>query len=205
MILLIDNFDSFTFNLVQVLQKEGVDPVVLRNNNESIFEAANKKPEAVIISPGPGRPDNAGLCLEFLKRLDPRIPVLGVCLGHQILGQFGRGIVRVAQKIMHGKTSLVHHHGQGLFLNLPSPMEVCRYHSLLVDPGSSPMFRVNARTAEDEVMGLEYVDRPWVGVQFHPESILTPHGPEMVKNFLQMARGGGWIIQLSDFPGPRQR
>lgn len=187
MILLIDNFDSFTFNLVQVLQKEGADPVVLRNNNESLFEAVESRPEAVIISPGPGRPDNAGLCLELLNRLDPEIPVLGVCLGHQILGQFGGGRVRVAQKIMHGKTSMVQHQGEKLFNNLPSPLEVCRYHSLLVDPGSRPMFRINARTAEDEVMGLEYADRPWVGVQFHPESILTPHGPEMIRNFLRMA------------------
>ncbi len=187
MILLIDNYDSFTFNLVQVLQKTGVDPVVVRNNDSFIFEAMEGRLEAVIISPGPGRPENAGLCLEFLDKLEMEVPVLGVCLGHQTLGHYAGAKVRVADRIMHGKTSMVRHDQKGLFRNIPSPFEVCRYHSLLVEPEEGLNFRVTAETADNEVMGLEYLDRPWMGVQFHPESILTPYGPLMVENFLDMA------------------
>ena len=187
MILLIDNFDSFTFNLVQVLQKTGVDPVVVRNNDPFVFEALDMDLDAVIISPGPSRPENAGLCLDLLDRLSPETPVFGVCLGHQILGSFAGAQVCVADRIMHGKTSMVQHDSKGLFTGLPNPFEVCRYHSLVVEPGDDPGFRVTARTAEDEVMALEYPDRPWMGVQFHPESILTPLGPGIVKNFLTIA------------------
>ncbi|MFO7726902.1 MAG: aminodeoxychorismate/anthranilate synthase component II [Desulfonatronovibrio sp.] len=186
MILLIDNYDSFTFNLVQVLQKMGTEPVVVRNNDSFIFEALENDLEAVIISPGPGRPENAGLCVEFLDRLNPDIPVLGVCLGHQILGHFAGAKVRVGDRIMHGKTSMVHHGQDGLFADIPSPFEVCRYHSLVVEPANGLGFKVTAGTADNEVMALEYTDRPWMGVQFHPESILTPMGPKIVENFLDV-------------------
>ncbi len=187
MILLIDNYDSFTFNLVQVLQKMGVDPVVVRNNDPFVFEALEGELEAAVISPGPGRPEHAGLCLEFLHRLDPTVPVLGVCLGHQVLGHLAGAKVRVADRIMHGKTSMVHHEQQGIFSGVPNPFEVCRYHSLVVEPEDQRGFKVTAWTEEKEVMGLEYADRAWMGVQFHPESILTPMGPVIVKNFLGMA------------------
>ncbi|MFN2342682.1 MAG: aminodeoxychorismate/anthranilate synthase component II [Desulfonatronovibrio sp.] len=189
MILLIDNYDSFTFNLVQVLQKIGADPVVVRNNDNFVFEALEGELEAVIISPGPSRPENSGLCLEFLERLDPKIPVLGVCLGHQILGYFSGAEVRVADRIMHGKTSQVYHEQKGIFKGIPSPFEVCRYHSLIVIPGLEPKFEVTAKTRAGEVMGLEYIDRPWMGVQFHPESILTPMGPRIIENFLKVMQG----------------
>ncbi len=188
MILLIDNFDSFTFNLVQVLQKLGADLVVFRNNQKEMFDALEQNPEAVLISPGPGRPENAGLCLELLKRLDPKVPVLGVCLGHQILGHYTGARVEVAGRIMHGKTSLVHHQQNGLFEGIPNPFEACRYHSLLVSAADDNVFRITARTEEEEIMGIEFRDRPWMGVQFHPESILTPWGPKIMENFLKMAR-----------------
>ncbi|RQD58764.1 MAG: aminodeoxychorismate/anthranilate synthase component II [Desulfonatronovibrio sp. MSAO_Bac4] len=186
MILLIDNYDSFTFNLVQVLQKAGADPVVVRNNDTFIFEAMEVGLEAVIISPGPSRPENAGLCLEFLGKLSPEVPVLGVCLGHQTLGHFSGARVQVADRIMHGKTSMVFHENKGVFKDIPSPFEVCRYHSLLVVPDEDCSFEVTAQTERGEIMGLEYFDRPWMGVQFHPESILTPMGPKIVENFLEI-------------------
>jgi anthranilate synthase component 2 len=184
MILLIDNYDSFTFNLVQVLQKMGVEPVVVRNDDSFMFEALEGDLKGVVISPGPGRPENAGFCLEFLSRLGLDVPVLGVCLGHQILGRYAGAEVRVARRIMHGKTSMVHHGQSGVFKSIPSPFEACRYHSLLVAHEDGLNFQVTARTGEDEVMGLEYLDRPWSGVQFHPESILTPMGPRIVENFI---------------------
>jgi len=188
MFLLIDNFDSFTFNLVQAFQQLGADPVVYRNDRPEVLDlAAGGKLERVCISPGPSRPENAGLCLEFLKRLPKTVPVLGVCLGHQILGHHAGASVVRADRIMHGKTSLVEHRGDGLFAGLPNPVEVCRYHSLLVLAQEAPqVLRTTARTAEGEVMGLSYLDRPWVGVQFHPESILTPQGPTLLSNFLKM-------------------
>jgi anthranilate synthase component 2 len=185
MFLLIDNFDSFTFNLVQAFQQLGRDPVVLRNDRPEILElAAGGTLSLVCISPGPSRPENAGLCLEFLSRLPASVPVLGVCLGHQILGHYAGAPVVVAENIMHGKTSLVTHRENGLFTGLPNPMQVCRYHSLLVQAGKVPdKLDVTAWTDEDEVMGLRYTDRPWVGVQFHPESVLTPDGPALLANF----------------------
>jgi anthranilate synthase component 2 len=186
MFLLIDNFDSFTFNLVQAFQQLGADPVVYRNDRPEVLElAAGGRLSRVCISPGPSRPENAGLCLEFLKRLPKSVPVLGVCLGHQILGHHAGASVVRAERIMHGKTSLVEHEGAGLFAGLPNPFEVCRYHSLLVLAHEAPQaLRTTARTAEGEVMGLAYLDRPWAGVQFHPESILTPQGPALLANFL---------------------
>ncbi len=187
MFLLIDNFDSFTFNLVQEFQKQGRDPVVLRNDEERILDLAESgELSMVCISPGPSRPENAGLCLEFLALLPKEVPVLGVCLGHQALGYFAGAPVEVAGRIMHGKTSMVKHDGQGLFAGLPNPFEVCRYHSLLVMATQAhASIEITARTDQGEVMGLRYRDRPWVGVQFHPESILTPEGPRLLANFPQ--------------------
>jgi anthranilate synthase component 2 len=187
MFLLIDNFDSFTFNLVQEFQKQGRDPLVLRNDEERILDLAGSgELSMVCISPGPSRPENAGLCLEFLARLPKSVPVLGVCLGHQILGHFAGAPVEIAGRIMHGKTSMVEHDGRGLFTGLPNPFEVCRYHSLLVmATPAHEKIEVTARTDQGEVMGLRYRDRPWAGVQFHPESILTPEGPRLLANFPQ--------------------
>lgn len=185
MFLLIDNFDSFTFNLVQAFQMLGRDPVVVRNDRPELLDlAVSPDLEMVCISPGPSRPENAGLCLQFLERLPKTTPVLGVCLGHQILGHFAGAPVFVAERIMHGKTSEVGHDGTGLFTGLPDPMEVCRYHSLLVPAERSDLLEVTARTTDQgEVMGLRYKDRPWAGVQFHPESILTPDGMRLLANF----------------------
>lgn len=194
MFLLIDNFDSFTFNLVQAFQQLGAEPEVVRNDRPELLELAGSgKLSMVCISPGPSRPENAGLCLEFLARLPKTVPVLGVCLGHQILGYFAGAPVHVAERIMHGKTSQVRHTGAGLFRGVESPIEVCRYHSLLVDAAKVPdKLGVTAWTEDEfEVMGLTWKDRPWVGVQFHPESILTPSGPRLLANFLNVVAGGG--------------
>lgn len=186
MFLLVDNFDSFTFNLVQVFQQLGADPLVLRNDREEILELAESgKLELVCLSPGPSHPENAGLSLEFLSRLPKEIPVLGVCLGHQILGHFAGASVVRADRIMHGKTSDIYHKNEGLFTGLENPFNVCRYHSLVVNVDEvSDKLELTAWTDQDEVMGLRYKDRPWTGLQFHPESILTPDGPKLLKNFL---------------------
>lgn len=190
MFLLIDNFDSFTFNLVQAFQQLGADPVVIRNDRAELLELAqDPKVERVCISPGPSTPDNAGYCLEFLGLLPQTTPVLGVCLGHQCLGRFAGATVEKNERIMHGKTSDIRHNGQGLFEGVADPVTVCRYHSLIVRAEEAPeLLDVTARTEEGEVMGLRYTDRPWHGLQFHPESILTPDGPAMLANFLNMKR-----------------
>jgi anthranilate synthase component 2 len=189
MFLLIDNFDSFTFNLVQAFQQLGRDPVVLRNNEPRILELAQSgELSMVCISPGPGGPAGAGLCLKFLEKLPKQTPVLGVCLGHQVLGHFAGAPVSVGERIMHGKTSVIRHDGRGLFAGLPEELEVGRYHSLLVKmnqaaPEAEKLLKITAWTDEDEVMGLAYTDRPWAGVQFHPESVLSPEGPELLARF----------------------
>lgn len=187
MFLLVDNFDSFTFNLVQAFQQLGADPLVLRNDREEILELAESgKLKMVCLSPGPSNPENAGLSLEFLARLPKEIPVLGVCLGHQTLGHFAGASVVRAGRIMHGKTSMIYHNNDGLFSGLDNPFEVCRYHSLVVNVDEAPdLLELTAWTDQQEVMGLRYKDRPWAGVQFHPESILTPDGPKLLKNFLE--------------------
>ncbi|MBG0776114.1 MAG: aminodeoxychorismate/anthranilate synthase component II [Desulfovibrionaceae bacterium] len=186
MFLLIDNFDSFTFNLVQAFQMLGKHPEVIRNDRPELLELAQSgRLEMVCISPGPSNPSNAGLCLRFLELLPKDVPVLGVCLGHQILGHYAGAAVEVAGRIMHGKTSPVTHDGKGLFTGLPDPLEVGRYHSLIVRAEQAPeLLTVTARTTdEDEVMGIRYTDRPWEGVQFHPESVLTPGGMDLLANF----------------------
>ncbi len=185
MFLLIDNFDSFTFNLVQAFYTLGKRPEVIRNDRPELLELAeNGALRMVCISPGPSHPRNAGLCLKFLRSLPPEVPVLGVCLGHQILGHFAGATVDVGHRIMHGKTSLIEHDGTGLFTGLPNPMQVGRYHSLLVRAEEVPdKLEVTARTDENEVMAMRWKDRPWVGVQFHPESVLTPDGVALLANF----------------------
>jgi len=188
MFLLIDNFDSFTFNLVQAFQQLGADPKVIRNDREEVLElATDPKLERVCLSPGPSNPENAGFCLEFLARLPKEIPVLGVCLGHQTLGHFAGAPVERAERIMHGKTSMVFHEGKGLFAGLDNPFEVCRYHSLIVPAEkAADKLEVTAHTKRGEIMGIQYKDRPWHGLQFHPESILTPDGPKLLQNFLNV-------------------
>ncbi|GFM37763.1 anthranilate synthase component II [Desulfovibrio psychrotolerans] len=189
MFLLIDNYDSFTFNLVQAFQKTGRFPEVRKNDDVSILELAQSgKLDMVCISPGPSNPQNAGLCLEFLSRLPKTVPVLGVCLGHQILGHFAGASVVVGPRIMHGKSSMLEHDGTGLFTGVSSPMRIGRYHSLIVHVHEAPDLleatcAVHTEAGETEVMALRYRDRPWVGVQFHPESVLTPEGEILLGNF----------------------
>lgn len=191
MFLLIDNYDSFTFNLVQAFQMLGLEPVVVRNDSPELMGFVdNPELKGVCISPGPGHPDASGLCLQFLAKLSKQVPVLGVCLGHQILGRYAGAEVTVGPRIVHGKASDISHSGAGVFRNLPVSMRVGRYHSLLVNPdGMEERFTVSARTGEGEVMGLAYTDRPWFGVQFHPESILTPDGMLLLSNFAEMLSG----------------
>ncbi|MFV0349057.1 MAG: anthranilate synthase component II [Halodesulfovibrio sp.] len=189
MFLLIDNYDSFTFNLVQAFQKIGKNPEVYKNDDPRILELAESGTlEMVCISPGPSNPQNAGLCLEFLKRLPVHVPVLGVCLGHQILGHFAGASVVIGPRIMHGKSSMLEHDGTGMFANIASPMQIGRYHSLIVNVHEAPELlestsQVQADDGQVEVMSLRYTDRPWVGVQFHPESVLTPEGETLLANF----------------------
>ncbi len=195
MFLLIDNYDSFTYNLVQAFHALGHKPVVMTNDDPAVLDMAeNPELARVCISPGPGHPSRAGFCPEFLRRLDPRIPVLGVCLGHQLLGLHAGARVEVGPCIMHGKQSEIVHDGTGLFSGLPNPMRVGRYHSLVVradEDAANPRFTVTARGPEGEVMALRYNDRPWVGVQFHPESILTSDGLRLLDNFPQMVVAPG--------------
>jgi anthranilate synthase/aminodeoxychorismate synthase-like glutamine amidotransferase len=185
MFLLIDNFDSFTFNLVQAFYKLGRSPEVLRNDRPELLELAeDPRLEMVCISPGPGHPVSAGLCLTFLEKLPQDVPVLGVCLGHQVLGHFAGATVDVGHRIMHGKTTDIEHNGRGLFTGLANPLRVGRYHSLLVRTDETPdKIEATAWTDQGEAMALRWLDRPWVGVQFHPESVLTPDGPALLENF----------------------
>jgi anthranilate synthase component 2 len=186
-VLVIDNYDSFVFNLVQYLGELGADPIVHRHDDLSIDEILALEPDGVLVSPGPGTPDDAGLSNEVIRRFTGVRPVFGVCLGHQCMGQvFGGRVVRAPQ-VMHGKTSLVHHDGQGVFAGLPDPFEATRYHSLVVAADSvPPALEVSAWTDDGIVMGLRHRDHPTTeGVQFHPESILTTGGHEIVGNWLR--------------------
>ena len=191
MILMIDNYDSFTYNLVQYFGELGAEVEVHRNDQIAVAEVAAKKPSHIVLSPGPCTPNEAGICLDLLAQLQGQFPILGVCLGHQSMGQaFGGTVVR-ARAVMHGKTSPVHHSQQGVFAGLPSPFTATRYHSLIVDKASLPnCFEITAWTEHDdgsmdEIMGLRHKTLPIEGVQFHPESILTEHGHAMLKNFLE--------------------
>ena len=190
MLLMLDNYDSFTFNLVQYLQELGAEVRVERNDALSVAQIAALKPSKIVISPGPCTPNEAGVSLEVLRELGPQIPIFGVCLGYQALGQVYGGNVIRAGRIMHGKTSPIVHQGKGVFAGLPSPFEATRYHSLVVEKTSVPdCLEVTAWTENEdgsveELMGLRHREFPVEGVQFHPESILTQHGHAMLKNFL---------------------
>jgi len=190
MLIMIDNYDSFTYNLVQYLGELGVDVRVFRNDEISVEEIAGQKPERIMISPGPCTPDEAGISMDVIKHFAGKIPVLGVCLGHQCIGQVFGGDVIHAREIMHGKTSQIHHHGQHVFSGLKDPFTATRYHSLVIDKNTLPdCLEVTAWTETpeagiDEIMGVRHKEFAVEGVQFHPESILTEYGHEMLKNFL---------------------
>ena len=184
-VLVIDNYDSFVYNLVQYLGELGAEPIVHRHDTITTDEAAELEPDAVLISPGPGRPEDAGMSTSIIRWAAGRIPVLGVCLGHQCIGAAWGGNVIRAPEVMHGKTSRIHHEGAGVFAGLPSPFEATRYHSLLVERSSLPEeFEVTASTEDGLVMGLRHRDLDVEGVQFHPESILTASGHDLLANFL---------------------
>jgi anthranilate synthase component II len=187
-VLLVDNYDSFVYNLVQELGEIGADPVVYRNDAIDVAGIRAERPDAIVISPGPGRPDDAGISLEVVSELAGEIPMLGVCLGHQCVGQaFGGRIVR-APTLMHGKTSGVSHDGKGIFSDLPNPFTATRYHSLVVDTESVPRcLEVTATDPEGVIMGLRHRELAVEGVQFHPESVLTSSGPKLLENFLAFA------------------
>jgi len=188
-VLVIDNYDSFTYNLVQYLGELGEDVMVRRNDEITLAEIAPLSPVAVVLSPGPGTPSDAGICKELLVELGPTLPVLGVCLGHQCLGEAFGGTVRRASQVMHGKVSRVTHAEQSVFRGIPSPFAATRYHSLVVDRENLPAdLEVTAWTDDGTVMGLRHRQYPLAGVQFHPEAILTEHGHELLANFLQDAR-----------------
>jgi len=188
-VLVIDNYDSFTYNLVQYLGELGEEVVVRRNDEITLPEIARLDPVAAVLSPGPGTPAEAGVCKDLLLELGPTLPTLDVCLGHQCLGEAFGGTVRRASRVMHGKVSSVAHHQQSVFRGIPSPFAVTRYHSLVVDRDSLPAeLEVTASTEDGTVMGLRHRKYPLAGVQFHPEAILTEHGHKLLENFLQDAR-----------------
>ena len=184
-LLLIDNYDSFTYNLVQAFLVLGADVSVYRNDEISTDQALEFNPTHLCISPGPGRPEDAGISLDMIATFEKRVPILGVCLGHQsLVSHFGGRIVS-ADRLMHGKTSMVHHDGQSIFKGLSEPFEAGRYHSLAAETQSLPsVLKITARTDRDEIMGIRHRELPLEGVQFHPESILTPEGDDLMKNFL---------------------
>jgi anthranilate synthase component 2 len=188
MILVIDNYDSFTFNLVHYLQQLGPEVEVVRNDALSVSAALDLQPEAVLLSPGPCTPNEAGICLDLIAAAaDRRLPLFGVCLGHQALGQAFQGRVVRAPRLMHGKTSPIHHGGRSVFAGLPSPFTATRYHSLIVDRASLPPVLEVTAEADGLIMGLAHRDLPLHGVQFHPESIATEHGHRILANFLDLA------------------
>jgi len=187
MLLMIDNYDSFTYNLVQYFGELGEDVRVFRNDRITVDEIAELRPERIVVSPGPCTPKEAGISIEVIRRFAGKVPILGVCLGHQAIGEaFGAEVVR-ASRLMHGKTSMIHHDGQTIFRSLPNPFEATRYHSLIVKRETLPtVLKISAETKEGEIMGLRHADYPVEGVQFHPESILTRAGMDLLKNFLKL-------------------
>ena len=187
MLLVIDNYDSFTYNLVQYFGELGADPVVKRNDAITPEEVEKVRPERIVISPGPGTPSDAGVSMEVIRRMGKTTPILGVCLGHQCIAEVYGGKVVRADRLMHGKTSPIRHEGKGVFAGLPNPFEATRYHSLIVEKSSVPTcLRITADTAEGEIMGLQHREFPVHGVQFHPESILSREGKDLLRNFLTL-------------------
>jgi anthranilate synthase/aminodeoxychorismate synthase-like glutamine amidotransferase len=186
-LLLIDNYDSFTYNLVQYFGELGCEVTVFRNDALGLEEIASMAPERIVLSPGPCTPNEAGISLDVIREFAPRTPILGVCLGHQAIGQaFGGKVVR-SRLPMHGKVSTIFHDERGVFAGLPNPIEATRYHSLVVERESLPAcLEISAKTWDDEIMGLRHRQFPCEGVQFHPESILTPQGKDLLKNFLEL-------------------
>jgi anthranilate synthase component 2 len=190
MLLMIDNYDSFTYNLVQYLAELGAEVKVVRNDQADVAAIERMAPSHIVISPGPGTPDDAGVSMDVIRQLGGRIPILGVCLGHQAIGQVFGGRVVHARLIMHGKTSMIHHEGEGVFRGLPEPFEATRYHSLVIERDSLPAclemtaWTETAPNTVDEIMGVRHRTLPIEGVQFHPESILTECGHALLKNFL---------------------
>jgi anthranilate synthase/aminodeoxychorismate synthase-like glutamine amidotransferase len=187
--LLVDNYDSFTYNLVQAFAAQGADVIVHRNDAISVADALQLKPTHLVISPGPGRPEDAGVSLDMIAAFAERVPLLGVCLGHQCLVQhFGGDIVR-ADRLMHGKTSMAKHDGKSLYQGLSQPLEVGRYHSLCADSETLPdELELSASTERGEIMGVRHRSLPLEGVQFHPESVLTPEGDQLLANFMRMKK-----------------
>jgi anthranilate synthase/aminodeoxychorismate synthase-like glutamine amidotransferase len=191
MILVIDNYDSFTYNLVQYLGGLGVEPTVFRNDEISIAKIRRLRPLKIVISPGPCTPREAGISNDVIREFSGQIPILGVCLGHQCIGAVFGGKVVVARRIMHGKTSLIHHDGKTIFRNLTNPFVATRYHSLLVERKHLPtVLEITAWTREGEIMGLKHRKHPTWGVQFHPESILTEEGMKLLRNFVMVKESG---------------
>ncbi len=191
MILVIDNYDSFTYNLVQLMGELGADLEVVRNDHLTLDDVRRMNPAQIVISPGPGTPNDSGVSLDVIRELGPTIPLLGVCLGHQCIGQVYGGVVKRAEHQMHGKTSMIYHQNSSLFAGIPNPFEATRYHSLLVEEGTLPdCLTVTAVADSGEIMGLQHKEYPVMGVQFHPESILTVHGVQMLQNFMEMVPVG---------------
>lgn len=184
MIVMIDNYDSFTYNLVQYLGELGAEITVFRNDEVSVDEVIALKPDHIVISPGPGDPDDGGVSNDVIREIGPTTPLLGVCLGHQCIGYAFGGQVTRAPRLMHGKVSSVYHNGRGIFNGVPSPFQATRYHSLIVEEPVPDSLEVTAFTRDGEIMGMRHLEYPIVGVQFHPESILTEHGKRILRNFL---------------------
>jgi len=191
MIAVIDNYDSFTYNLVQYLGELGAEVRVFRNDAVTVDELERLSPSHIVISPGPGRPEDAGISGDVIRRFHTDVPILGVCLGHQCIAHVFGGRVERAPRLMHGKTSMIHHTGRGVLANLPSPFIATRYHSLIVTEPLPAALELTAFTDEEEVMGLQHRRYPTFGVQFHPESILTRQGKQLLKNFLLYERVKG--------------
>jgi len=188
MLLMIDNYDSFTYNLVQYLGELGQEVIVYRNDQISLDEIGKLAPDHIVISPGPCTPNEAGISVDLVKEFGAHISILGVCLGHQSIAQAFGGVIVRARQLMHGKTSMILHQGEGLFGGVPSPFQATRYHSLVVQEASLPdCFEITARADDDEIMGIRHQDWPLQGVQFHPESILTQYGHQQLQNFLDGA------------------
>ena len=188
-ILMVDNYDSFTYNLVQYLGELGQELIVHRNDKITLEQVKRLKVDRIVISPGPGSPKDAGVSRQIIRELGPKIPLLGVCLGHQCIGEVYGGVVERNYRLMHGKTSPIHHDGKGVFRGLPNPFEATRYHSLVVRRDRFPKeLEITAETKEKEIMGLRHRKFPIYGVQFHPESILTTSGMQLLRNFLGLTR-----------------